>query len=162
MHVKFINDEDFLQYRTGCLFIGAPTCTWKCCDDCGAPHSMCQNYSWSKEKVKEISNEDIYKRFNTNKLTDGIVFGGLEPMDNFFEIIAFISYVRKTAKDNCPIIIYTGYYEDEITDKINVLKSLTTNIIMKFGRYKPGFEPHYDEVLGVELASPNQYGAKIC
>ena len=37
-----------------------------------------------------------------------------------------------------------------------------TNIIIKFGRYIPNQKPHYDEVLGVNLASDNQYAERIC
>ena len=36
-----------------------------------------------------------------------------------------------------------------------------SNIIIKFGRFIPNQKPHYDPVLGVELASDNQYGEKI-
>jgi hypothetical protein len=35
------------------------------------------------------------------------------------------------------------------------------NIIIKFGRFVPNQEKHYDEVLGIELASPNQYARRI-
>ena len=54
------------------------------------------------------------------------------------------------------IVIYTGYTEEEIKDKVKWL-SLYENIIIKFGRFVPNAEKHFDEVLGVELASPNQY-----
>ena len=56
--------------------------------------------------------------------------------------------------------IYTGYYKNEIQDQIDVLK-LYPNIIVKFGRYIPNQSPHYDKILGVELASNNQYAEKI-
>jgi hypothetical protein len=36
------------------------------------------------------------------------------------------------------------------------------NIVIKFGRYRPGQQKHFDEVLGVELASDNQYAKRIC
>jgi hypothetical protein len=36
------------------------------------------------------------------------------------------------------------------------------NIIIKYGRYIPNQTPHYDEVLGVYLASDNQYAVRIC
>jgi hypothetical protein len=36
-----------------------------------------------------------------------------------------------------------------------------SNIIIKFGRFRPGQEPHYDEVLGVKLASDNQYAKRV-
>jgi hypothetical protein len=35
------------------------------------------------------------------------------------------------------------------------------NIIVKFGRYRPNQEPHFDKVLGVELASDNQYAKEF-
>ena len=35
------------------------------------------------------------------------------------------------------------------------------NIIIKYGRYIPDQEPHYDEVLGVNLASDNQYAERL-
>ena len=35
------------------------------------------------------------------------------------------------------------------------------NIIIKFGRYIPNQEKHYDDVLGIELASDNQYAEVI-
>ena len=35
------------------------------------------------------------------------------------------------------------------------------NIIMKFGRYIPNKKKHYDPVLGVYLASNNQFGEKL-
>ena len=57
-------------------------------------------------------------------------------------------------------MIYTGYYLDEIADKIRVLTEYK-NIIIKFGRFVPNQKKHYDEVLGVYLASDNQYAKKI-
>ena len=35
------------------------------------------------------------------------------------------------------------------------------NIIIKFGRYIPNKQSHYDNILGVNLASDNQYAVKI-
>ena len=36
------------------------------------------------------------------------------------------------------------------------------NIIIKFGRYVPNQKEHYDEILGINLASSNQYAEVIC
>ena len=58
-------------------------------------------------------------------------------------------------------MIYTGYYENEINDKLKKRLSFK-NIIVKFGRYIPNDTPVYDEILGVTLASHNQYAKKIC
>ena len=49
---------------------------------------------------------------------------------------------------------------DEILSKIEDLLKFS-NIIIKFGRYIPGQKPHYDEILGVNLASDNQYAEVI-
>jgi len=35
------------------------------------------------------------------------------------------------------------------------------NIIIKYGRFIPDKEKHYDEVLGIYLASDNQYAERI-
>ena len=43
---------------------------------------------------------------------------------------------------------------------INNLKQFP-NIIIKFGRFIPNQQSHYDEVLGINLASDNQYAKKI-
>ena len=51
-------------------------------------------------------------------------------------------------------------YFNEILNKVTVLKRFP-NIIIKFGRYIPNQQPHYDEVLGVNLASDNQYAERI-
>ena len=64
------------------------------------------------------------------------------------------------AKINDPIIIYTGYKEDELYEQIDGLKAFS-NIIIKFGRFIPNDESRYDEVLGVQLASKNQYAKQI-
>ena len=67
-----------------------------------------------------------------------------------FEIIDMI---RHLCEDD--IVIYTGYNKEEIIDKVNLLKNFK-NIIIKYGRFIPNQEKHYDEILGVELASTNQ------
>lgn len=58
------------------------------------------------------------------------------------------------------VVIYTGYYPDEIKDALDVLKGFN-NIIIKFGRYIPNRQSRYDEILGVTLASDNQYAERI-
>ena len=58
------------------------------------------------------------------------------------------------------IVVYTGYDKEEIPEHLMTLKKYK-NIIVKFGRYVPGQQAHFDEVLGVELASDNQYAEKL-
>ena len=53
-----------------------------------------------------------------------------------------------------------GQCQREIFDEIRELKQFP-NIIIKYGRFIPGHSPIYDEVLGVNLASKNQFAVKI-
>ena len=55
-----------------------------------------------------------------------------------------------------PIVIYTGYKEEELTEQIKFLQKFD-NIIVKFGRFIPDSLHIFDTVLGVTLASNNQY-----
>lgn len=140
------------------MFIGATSCDWKCCKEQNLPCSICQNYSWSKNEIKNIDNQILIDSYVNNDLTEAIVFGGLEPFLQFDELIEFIKEFRKISQDD--IVIYTGYNENEIEAKINKLKEFK-NIIVKFGRYIPNKPSRYDEILGVTLASDNQYTKRI-
>ena len=79
-------------------------------------------------------------------------------MDQFEELINLIREFRK--KTEADIVVYTGYREDEIQGQIEQLKQFS-NIIIKVGRYVPNASSRFDEVLGVTLASDNQYAIKI-
>jgi hypothetical protein len=82
---------------------------------------------------------------------------GLEPFDSP-DLYEFIETFRYYSKD--PIIIYTGYNEDEVSEHVEYFSSFG-NIIIKFGRFIPNRPHKFDEVLGVELASDNQYAKFI-
>ena len=157
MILKNIIDEDFTNYKTCSMFIGFPTCTFKCEKECGCK-GMCQNMPLVNSPDIDISCHDIIKRYLDNPLTSAIVCGGLEPMDSKEDLLELISELRLFCDD--PVIIYTGYYKEEILDVIEQLKRYT-NIIVKFGRFIPNQEKHYDEVLEVYLASNNQYAEII-
>lgn len=157
MKIKFLNECDFVNYKKPSMFIGFPTCNWKCERECGRS-GMCQNAALAKEPDINISIVDISERYFANSITSAIVCGGLEPMDSWEDLQALIMYIRYYTHDD--IVIYTGYKEEEIQNKLEWLKSYE-NIIVKFGRYVPGGQPHRDEVLGVQLASDNQYAKYI-
>ena len=101
---------------------------------------------------------DLIKRFNDNELSECIIFAGLEPLLQFEEIYEFIKIFRDT--NNEDIIIYTGYYLDEVKDKIDQLRNFK-NIIIKFGRYKPNSNKIFDDNLKIYLASDNQYSIRL-
>lgn len=152
MIVKTIVDEDFSNYKKPSMLIGMPRCTMKCGEE------LCQNNPWLKQPDIKISPMDIIQRYVYNNLTKSVVLAGLDPMDTFDDLYYFIFLFRSITVDD--VVIYTGYTKCEIVDKVEILKEFP-NIIIKFGRYVPGQKPHYDEVLGVDLASDNQYAEKI-
>lgn len=156
MLIKNIDECDFVNYKKISMFIIFPFCTFKCDKEFGV--TLCQNWSLVKEPNLNISNEEIINRYMNNPITKSIVMGGLEPFESWDEVYSFIEDFRMVCDDD--IVIYTGFNESEISDKIDKLKRFK-NIIIKFGRYKPNQEKHYDDVLGVKLASDNQYAKKI-
>lgn len=156
MKVKGIVFEDFLNYKKPSLFIIFPYCNFKCDKDCGL--KVCQNSSLAKEKEIEYSIDKIVNNYIENDITKAIVCGGLEPMDSFDDLKELVCALR--IKTNDDIVIYTGYREEEIEDKANDLKQFT-NIIIKFGRYIPNDKEYYNDILGINLASRNQYAKKI-
>ena len=106
----------------------------------------------------DIDNTDIVARYMGNPITSAIVIGGLEPFNQWIELKELVLEFRLRTLDD--IVIYTGFREDEIEPFLECLVKFS-NIIVKFGRYVPNDNPHYDAVLGVNLASSNQYAVKI-
>ena len=159
MKVKAIVDENFQDYKLASMFIVTTKCDWKCCTDGGFDKSICQNSAIAKQKDIDISADEIFSRYIGNPITKAIVIGGLEPMLQFKEVLNLIKYFRDKSVNDY-FVIYTGYYKEEIVEYIKDIK-LYDNVIIKFGRYIPNGNSHYDEVLGIQLASSNQYGEKI-
>ena len=156
MEIKNLVDEDFVNYKCPSMFIGMPTCSFKCDKECGQP--ICQNSALAAAPSIEIDNKEIIERYLSNPITEAIVFGGLEPFDDFNEIYTFIADFRQYRKDD--IVIYTGYYPDEISSYLDRL-SVFENIIIKFGRFIPNKPHRFDELLGVQLSSDNQWSEKL-
>ena len=156
MVIKGVTIEDFSNYKKPSMFIAFPKCTWKCDKECGV--QVCQNGALAKSPDIDIDTDKIVKKYLDNPITKAVVCGGLEPFDSWLDLLLFIDKFREKSNDD--IVIYTGYFKDEIANKINILKQYD-NIVVKFGRYIPGHEKHYDQVLGVYLASDNQYGERI-
>lgn len=154
MLLKTFHDEDFNNYKLPSMILGFPYCTFKC-SEC-----LCQNSILARYENIDYGIDELIQRYLDNHLTKAIVMGGLEPLDSFDDIKEFISTLRLKYKCNDPVVIYTGYEKDEIIDKIRLL-SYYPNVIIKIGRYEPNQERHFDDVLGVYLASDNQYGMKI-
>ena len=102
---------------------------------------------------------DVFGYLN-NPLTESIVFGGLEPLEQFDELCSFLEVLRGQFQCKDDVVIYTGYYFEEVPEWIQKLATYG-NVIVKFGRYIPNQKHIFDEVLGVELASDNQYAERF-
>lgn len=158
MRVKGITDEDFVNYRAASMFICAESCDFKCDRENGC--ACCQNSALARSRTVSVDDDRLITRYLQNPITHAIVIGGLEPMDQFWEVYDFIRKLRTDYRCSDTVVIYTGFTEEEVRLKVEALSPLG-NIIIKFGRYRPNSESHYDEVLGVNLASPNQYAKEV-
>ena len=158
MRIKGIIAEDFVNYKVPCLTIESPFCDFKCDKECGV--QLCQNWPLAKAPIQEVSTSEILDLYFSNSITKAICFQGLEPFDTFDELYDFLIVFRCGCCCEDDVIIYTGYKEEEVERKIKLLQKFK-NIIIKFGRYIPNQESHYDEVLGVSLSSLNQYARRI-
>lgn len=156
MIINQLIDEDFVNYKAPSMYIGFPKCSFKCEKECGM--QVCQNGVLAKSPTIDVDVNTIVTRYINNPITSAIVVAGLEPFDTFNQLQELISKIREHTEDD--IIIYTGYYRNEIENKISQIKH-SKNIIIKFGRYIPNQVAHIDEVLGVKLASDNQYAEVI-
>lgn len=156
MKVKGIIIEDFVNYKKPCMTIEFPYCDFKCDKENGT--QLCQNYALQFEDNIEISNDRIVDFYINNEITKAIVFQGLEPFFNKEIMYDLIKSFREKTDDD--IVIYTGYTEEELKNELPILKSFH-NIIIKFGRYRSDDKSHFDDILGVELVSDNQYAKKL-
>ena len=167
MHLRGIESENFENYKEPSLFLAFPNCSFKCDREAGC--QVCQNSTLVSYPVEHYFTDSIVEFYMSNPITRAVVCGGLEPFDSWDDLRCFISIFRYHSSD--PIIIYTGYTEEEIGQMeymcdgiyhsvLDVLK-LYENIIIKYGRFIPNQQHHYDEILGVTLASPNQYAKYV-
>ena len=156
MILKGIIESDTINYRKISMVLEFPKCTFKCDKECGM--QVCQNCKLASAPDIEIDDERIIQMYINNPVTEAVVMQGLEPFDSLSEVINFIKKFRKVSNDD--IVIYTGYTEEEIFPYLDYLKQFN-NIIVKFGRFIPNDKPYYDTLLGVKLASSNQYAKRI-
>lgn len=156
MKIIDIIDEDFINYKKPCMTIMMPFCTFKCDKECGK--QVCQNSDLASAPKIDIPTKKIIQRYLNNPISESIVFQGLEPMDSFYQVLNFVKKFREVSSDD--IVIYTGYTKKEIQWYLTFFKDFD-NIIIKYGRFIPDQKNHFDEVLGVNLASDNQYAERL-
>ena len=155
MFVKGIIYQDFVNYKKPAMVIEMPKCDFKCDKECGS--QVCQNSDLARQPNIKVDAIKIVKQYVSNPITEAIIFQGLEPFYDE-DLLLWINLIRTYTHDD--IVIYTGFYKEEITPYLTALKKYD-NIIIKYGRFIPNKESHYDPVLGVKLASPNQYAERL-
>lgn len=160
MKIKTLIDEDFTNYKKPSMFIGTTSCNWKCCKEQNLNIDICQNSALAQSKTIEIPNAKLVERYKSNLITQAIVIGGLEPFDQYDDMYKLLIEFRESNVTD-DIVIYTGYNKDEIDKYKLTALSYLENIIIKFGRYIPNSTKKYDCLLGVYLASKNQYAEKL-
>ena len=158
MILKGLIDEDFVNYKKPAIVLEFPYCSFKCDKECG--RQVCQNSGLATAPAVNIDIYELIIRYLQNPISEAIVCQGLEPFDSWDELKQFITAVRMKTKDD--IVLYTGYTKEELEQKhyLTFLKKYD-NIYIKYGRFIPDQDSHYDEILGVKLASPNQYAERI-
>lgn len=158
MIIKGLIDEDFVNYKVPCMIIEFPRCSFKCDKECGK--QVCQNGRLATAPEINIDENILVERYINNPITKAIVCQGLEPLDSFEDVLTFLDLLRHQYGCDDDFVIYTGYNKDEIKISIQRLK-LFNNVVIKYGRYIPNQSSHYDEVVGVNLASDNQYAERL-
>ena len=155
MFVKGIIYQDFVNYKKPAMVIEMPKCDFKCDKECGS--QVCQNSDLARQPDIKVDAIKVVKQYVSNPITEAIIFQGLEPFYDE-DLLLWVNLIRTYTHDD--IVIYTGFYKEEITPYLTALKKYD-NIIIKYGRFIPNKESHYDPVLGVKLASPNQYAERL-
>ena len=154
MLIKGIKDECLGDFKQISMLVVFPNCSFKCDKECGRP--VCQNSILANTEAVEVPIDHILQRYTSIPLSTALICGGLEPFDSIADLYELIAEFRHISSD--PIVIYTGYTEEEVSKILGFNHIVWQgNLYIKYGRYVPGQEPHYDEVLGVNLASDNQY-----
>ena len=125
MKIKNIIEEDFVNYYKPSMFILFNKCSFKC--DIEAGCSICQNSALANEPDIEISCIEIVSRYVKNPITKAVVFGGLEPFDSWQDMLRLITFFRDYTNDD--IVIYTGYTEEELSDKLLYMKKTDEYLI---------------------------------
>ena len=158
MKVKGVVDEDFVNYAKPSMFVSFPICSFKCDRENGC--QCCQNMPLASMPDIDVDPKALVRRYLDNDITHAIVFGGLDPMDSFKDLLDVIHILRVDFGCDDDVVIYTGYDKQEVGAYLKALSEYG-NIIIKYGRFRPHQPRHLDPVLGVELASDNQYAERL-
>lgn len=158
IEVKGIIWEDTVNYKKICTTLMMPKCSFKCDKEYGV--QICQNWGLAATPSQTVPINLFMRKYMANPLTEAIVLQGLEPFDSLIDLYTVAAALSDF---NCTddLVVYTGYDRIEVGSKLQPLFYIPGHLIVKWGRYVPNQTPHYDSVLGVYLASDNQYGEII-
>lgn len=157
IELKGIIFEDFVNYKKPSMTLMFPICKgFKCGVD------LCQNSELAATPSQTVSVNSLMESYVNNPITEAIIFQGLEPLDSLIACYTVAAALNRF-NINDDIIIYTGYDKSEVSKQTinDLIEFIPGDFIIKWGRYIPNQSPHYDSVLGVMLASDNQYGEYI-
>lgn len=159
MKIVDIIDEDFVNYKKPSMTVMFPYCSFKCNKECGK--EVCHNMHLKDSDVIDMPVDEIVNRYVNNPISEAIVMQGLEPFDSYDELYSLI--YKFTEKSDDDIVIYTGYTEQEIVDKVQGLVMIieANHLIIKYGRFIPESQSVLDPVLEVTLSSDNQYAKQV-
>ena len=155
IEVKGIIWEDTVNYKKISTTLMFPCCDFKCDKENGV--QLCQNWELAAAPTQTVHINSFMRRYMDNPLSEAIVIQGLEPFDTPLDLYTVAAAMKDfNCKDD--FVVYTGYYRDEVGAKLKPLYAVPGRLIIKWGRYLPNQEPHFDPILGINLASKNQYG----
>lgn len=162
IELKGVIFEDFVNYKKPCMTLMFPKCDFKCDLECG--ESVCQNWELAAAPSQTVDVQELLTQYKNNPITEAIVLQGLEPFDSLVDVYTVAAAIKNLDCEG-DLIIYTGYTRKEISNMSIILQDLSYyvpgHLIIKWGRYRPHQTPHLDPVLGVKLASDNQYAEVI-
>ena len=158
IEVKGIIFEDFVNYKKPCMTLMMPKCSFKCDKENGV--QLCQNWELAAAPEQTVHINSLMRNYINNPITEAIVLQGLEPFDSLIDLYT-VAAALEDFQITDDFVIYTGYTREEITSQLKPLHNVPGHVIVKWGRYIPNQKPHYDPILGVYLASDNQYGEII-
>ena len=160
IEVKGIIWEDMVNYKKISTTLMFPKCDFKCDKENGV--QLCQNWELAAAPSITVPINGFMRKYKSNPITEAIILQGLEPLDSLIDVLTVAAGLNDfNIQDD--FVIYTGYNRDELPER--VIQDLTSivpgHLIIKWGRYLPNQKSHYDNILGVNLASDNQYGELI-
>lgn len=158
--VKGIIWEDIVNYKKISTTLMMPICSFKCDKEFGS--KICQNGELAAAPSQTVLINPFMRLYKKNELSEAIVLQGLEPLDSPIDVLT-VAAGMKDFNITDDLVIYTGYNKDEVS--VSFLQELAAatpgHLIIKWGRYIPNQPSHYDPVLGLNLASDNQYAEVI-